>query len=474
MGRTTPVVHALLWLGAAALWTGCGAQAAPVGEEWPMYEELEAAGWSAEGLEAARAVADSVGSTAVLLVHEGRVVVAWGDVDRPIRTYSVRKSLVSLLYGEPVAAGEIDLDRAVSSYAFPGDLELTEQEGSARVRHLLSARSGIYLPAALETEGARERRPERGSHAPGTHWYYNNFDFNAAGWILEEETGRDMFTLFEERIAEPIGMQDYDPEEGFYRLEPRTSPIPAYDFMLSARDLARVGALVEHHGQWGAEQVVPTEWLEASTESITEFERGTGYGYMWWVDPHRSLAPNVETPALDAVSSIGANGANGQQLLVIPELQTVLVHQGDTYNEGAVSDPDVFRVLEALLAARTGPAADNATFAPLTAKPFDYTVEPEPAPPAIELPVDTLRAYTGRYAAGPMTIEIFLYDGRLFASGGPSEEGLVPTAMDQFRSPVIPLRIHFQRNEDGAVTGATVQTPEGRTVEARRLPDDGG
>ena len=60
---------------------------------------------------------------------------------------------------------------------------LTDVEKRATVRDLLTARSGVYHPALYETPGMAAMRPLRGSHLPGTHWYYNNWDFNALGTI---------------------------------------------------------------------------------------------------------------------------------------------------------------------------------------------------------------------------------------------------------------------------------------------------
>jgi len=58
------------------------------------------------------------------------------------------------------------------------------------------------------------RRPERSSPAPGTFWYYNNWDFNALGTIFDQLSGEEsIYTEFEKRIAGPIGMQDYHPAE---------------------------------------------------------------------------------------------------------------------------------------------------------------------------------------------------------------------------------------------------------------------
>lgn len=66
---------------------------------------------------------------------------------------------------------------------------LIKSEGQARVVDLLRARSGIYHPVDFATPFQKETRPARGSHAPGTFWFYNNWDYNARGTIFEKQTG---------------------------------------------------------------------------------------------------------------------------------------------------------------------------------------------------------------------------------------------------------------------------------------------
>jgi CubicO group peptidase (beta-lactamase class C family) len=55
----------------------------------------------------------------------------------------------------------------------------------------------------------KAKRPKRHSHAPGTFWYYNNWDFNAFGTIFEQETGTKIFEEFDRRIAKPLQMEDF-------------------------------------------------------------------------------------------------------------------------------------------------------------------------------------------------------------------------------------------------------------------------
>ena len=71
------------------------------GTSWTHIASLKEAGWSQEKLAAARAYADadSIHTSAVMIVQGGKVVDQWGDIDKKITSYSVRKSLLSALYG---------------------------------------------------------------------------------------------------------------------------------------------------------------------------------------------------------------------------------------------------------------------------------------------------------------------------------------------------------------------------------------
>jgi CubicO group peptidase (beta-lactamase class C family) len=67
---------------------------------------------------------------------------------------------------------------------------------------------------------ARSAGPE---HAPGSFWYYNNWDFNALGTIFRQLTSANIFEALEARIAGPIGMEDVDIRQAAYALEPEST-----------------------------------------------------------------------------------------------------------------------------------------------------------------------------------------------------------------------------------------------------------
>ncbi len=75
------------------------------GAEWAWASSPESLGWSSDKLALARAYSERIGSAAVMIVDNGVVIDAWGDLERKYRCHSVRKGLISALYGIYVADG---------------------------------------------------------------------------------------------------------------------------------------------------------------------------------------------------------------------------------------------------------------------------------------------------------------------------------------------------------------------------------
>jgi hypothetical protein len=175
---------------------------------WLQYTDVRQAGFDGQALRAVCERANRLRSGAVMAVFRGCVILACGDVRRKFEAHSVRKSLVSGLYGTTVARGEIDLDSTLADFGIEERTPLTAVERSATIRQVISARSGVYLPAAYGASQDK-RRPARGSHAPGTYWFYNNWDFNVAGIVYERATHEDLDQSFDRRLAKPLGMDSY-------------------------------------------------------------------------------------------------------------------------------------------------------------------------------------------------------------------------------------------------------------------------
>lgn len=317
--------------------------------EWEVVSSPSVAGWSDETLNAAREYAATINTAAVVVVHRGRIVEQWGETERPFNCHSMRKSVLSALYGIHVAEGQIDLAATLDDLGIDdNEPSLTETERKATVADLLKARSGIYHSALYETAGMKARRPERFAHAPGEFWYYNNWDFNALGTIFEQLTARSVFEEFETRFAVPLGMQDFDRAAHTRYVTGRDSVHPAYPITLSARDLARFGLLMARGGRWGDRQIIPRDWVAESTCSYSNAGDRGGYGYMWWVCQNGQHYPGGSLPE----GSFSARGAGGHCMLVIPDWDLVLVHRVDTFRRNnQVTAEELGKLVHLILAA---------------------------------------------------------------------------------------------------------------------------
>ena len=260
------------------------------GTTWKQLATPEQAGWSSKNLAKIHEYVEEIGSTSAMIVQHGVVVAAWGDIAHRSNLHSCRKSMLNSLIGIAVAGGKINLDDTLEKLGIDDNKPaLTAVEKQATVRDLLEARSGVYHSTVYETKGMAERKPPRGSHAPGTFWYCNNWDFNALGYIYEKAAGSTIFDAFYREIARPIGMQDFKAQDGRYIRNGETR-FPAYVFDMSARDFARFALLYLRGGRWNGVQVVPEDWVKASTRPYSDCESG-GYGYLWWTGDSASGSP---------------------------------------------------------------------------------------------------------------------------------------------------------------------------------------
>src|SRR4029079_8792770 len=134
----------------------------PPTSAWQEYAAPESGGFSSALLEKAYRYADSVRSGAVMVVYRARVVAAWGDVTRKLELHSVRKNIVSAMFGMAADRGAISLDATLGQLGITDRVALSDTERTSRVRDLLAARSGVYLPAAYADASQDAERPARG------------------------------------------------------------------------------------------------------------------------------------------------------------------------------------------------------------------------------------------------------------------------------------------------------------------------
>lgn len=263
---------------------------------------------------------------AFIALEKDKEIFSYGAIDRLINLHSARKPIISLLIGIAQDKGLLNINETLGEMGIgENGVELTETEKSASIRDLLMARSGIYLDADAQPEMATER-PSRGQYRPGEFYYYNNFDFNALGTILNVKTGMSYEECLYEWLALPLEMQEFRSENVVYGtpFSSIDTQHPAYKTWMSARDLAKIGSMMAQKGMWKGKRIVSESWILESTTPYHRFAEEnanwpkTAFGYLWAVDTENN--------------NIWGSGYGGQHLMVDTTNQLVLVQRHFTGN----------------------------------------------------------------------------------------------------------------------------------------------
>lgn len=324
---------------------------------WERWDRPESAGLFASGLAQVQTRLEEMSSSAMMILVGGRVAFEYGDVAEVSYLASVRKTVLALLYGIEVGRDRIDLDRTLGQLGFEEHGGLLDREKEARIRDVIAAKSGVYLPASNSGDDLASA-PERGSVAPGSYYLYSNWDFNAAGTLFERETGRDLFDALELELAIPLGFQDFDRSRHVKGGNLRVSMHPSYHMHFSTRDMARLGELLLRNGRWGDIQLVPASWIKEMTSPLTPIhemnpphrrEGPHGYGYMTWV---WDGAQN-QGPYLGAYTGVGAVG---QYITVLPALDMVVVHKTVPGGGRSVAHPTFWALLDLVVQSSCHPS----------------------------------------------------------------------------------------------------------------------
>ncbi len=249
-------------------------------------------------------------------------------------SFSVAKSVTSALLGRALASGAVhSLDDSVTRYL--PELARSRAYRGVTIRHLLDMRSGVaytrtngHLWHDLRSDDARffytgdlegALRRQRREDPPGLRWAYKDSDADLLGWVLARATGHSVARQLEEGIWRPMGAErdaswDLDRKDGHENT--------AAGFNATALDFARFGRLYLDGGESQGVQVLPRDWVTASTtldRSRTEPEVAT-----WWQMQHRQYWW-IPMQNWDAERDFFADGSRGQRIYVHPGSRVIIV-----------------------------------------------------------------------------------------------------------------------------------------------------
>lgn len=367
----------------AVVAAACGSTPAnPAATPWPTQ------GWAtstpeAEGLDAAslaaldKEFADGAHGqvTGMLVVRHGKVVFEREydhDFDRlfegrdPVRgpynyydpdwhpyyqhgrlhtMQSVSKSVTSTLVGIAIGRGELP---PVSTRVLPLFSAFTAPPADPRrdqmtLEDVLTMRTGIawdestvtYTDPKNSCAGMEKSRDwvqfvldQPMAADPGTTFVYNSGATELLAYLLKQGTGRQADEYAAEHLFGPLGITDT-----YWKRTPTGLNDTEGGLYLTARDLAKIGYLYLHDGQWEGRRLLPEGWVAKATAPLVDTRpgqpRSRQYGYQWWVLPS----------AEGAVRAYAALGYGGQRLIVVPEHDLVAVFTGWNIYEHAEFAP---------------------------------------------------------------------------------------------------------------------------------------
>ena len=330
------------------------------GTEWKQVSP-ESEGFSAERLEALRSFLKTHQTDSMMVISRGHVVFEYGDSKLVSKVASVRKSMLSLLYAVELQKGlKFNLDQTVEQLGLEDKTPFIESERHATLQQLMMARSGIYIRSGNDQQD--KLSPKRGSSYPGMRWFYNNWDFDAAGLAFEKIAHQDIFDALRDDLALPLRFQDFDRSRQRKNYVENSTHFE-YATYLSTRDMARLGLLAISHGMWGKTLWAEPGFLDFSVYPTTNFagrnefkaEGWTGrwgYGMLWWAWEAPQYPGNVWTGPYQGAFS--AMGANGQYITAFPAYNLLVVHKVNIDQDPSrkVSEPTYMTILDMVLDAK--------------------------------------------------------------------------------------------------------------------------
>ncbi len=273
---------------------------------------------------------------ALVILRHGRIVVeryANGmDANTPHILMSVSKSLLGLVAGQLAERGDLDLSDPVTRWI--PEVASTAYRG-ATLRHLLDMRVGVlfdedYLATSgpiIEYRKAQGWNPpdpgdppadlrsffgcltaSDGGHAQRFHYVSPNTDLLA--WVLERATGRRYADLVSELLWRPIGAS----RSAYITVDRLGAPRAAGGFCATARDLARVGQLLDG-GVRDGRRIVSRAWIDdvAAAGDAAAWDRGDFTGYF----PGMPMRYRSKWYVLDGdMPMLFCVGVHGQNLFV--------------------------------------------------------------------------------------------------------------------------------------------------------------
>ncbi|MBV1933877.1 MAG: beta-lactamase family protein [Parvibaculaceae bacterium] len=295
-------------------------------------------------------------TVALLVLKDGKLVYEnyWqtGGKDVQWLSHSVSKSFVSAAVGLALRDGLIkSLEEPISNY-----VPMLKDSGynGVRIKDVLQMSSGVrwtekYSSGTSDINRFGWTMMKGASYdefvttivaetPPGTQTSYTGMDTQALTMLIRSVTGKSLAAYLQEELWQPLGMEF----EAFWTTDNSGVELGLGGLNATARDFAKLGELYRLDGAWHGNQILPADWVAASTTPDAPYlqrgankvsTHGMGYGYQWWL-------PKGDDQDFSAI------GIYNQFIYVNPEENTVIVKLSANRNYAQNSDPSSYREVD--------------------------------------------------------------------------------------------------------------------------------
>jgi CubicO group peptidase (beta-lactamase class C family) len=159
---------------------------------------------------------------------------------------------------------------------------------------------------------------------PGQVYNYRDCDPQLLSGAIHTLTGMTLDEMAERKLFSPMRITDY-----YWERNEDGDSWASEALFMRPRDMAKISQLVLNKGKWNGVQLVSEAWIEqsTSTQSTPNASQPDNveitFGYYWRIQPQHV--------------AIEANGAGGQQILIIPAKNLVIVFTCEPYVDGKYS-----------------------------------------------------------------------------------------------------------------------------------------
>jgi CubicO group peptidase (beta-lactamase class C family) len=293
--------------------------------------------------------------------HRGELV-AW-NMSMPHCVHSVTKSITSACIGIAIDNGFIEsVHQSILDYLPEYQYLSTEGKDKITIEHLLTMTSGLEWMEWNAPYSSRDnpmieiwfQEAEQNKHPftfilegslidePGTSFRYFGGNQILLGGIIENAAQMDIDEFSAEYLFDPLEIDSFDWGSRF-----ESGVVEAASGLkMTPRDMVKIGVTYLNNGVWNGQQIASEQWVE---ESAIPFgnnqgidvpgtdERDVGYSYSWWTKTFSDSGKEI--------NAFYALGWGGQNIVVFPDMNTVVVFTGGTYT----SSTRTFSLLESYI-----------------------------------------------------------------------------------------------------------------------------